>query len=172
MGNLNVRVKVRIHGMVDEIQDKSDADNRPGSGGKRRNIISQIPTVEMPREEWDQRLADAEKVLENGYVLGVLAPPKAVTDLSVSVSSTSQSLRGTVTSQEVSTVVTFEYGLTKALGSTATAVESPSTGAAAETVSKTVTGLTASTKYYYRVKAVSTTKTVYGLIQSFTTAAA
>lgn len=172
MSNKNLRVKVRIHGIVDEILDKSDACNRPGWAGRRRNIISQIPTVEIPYDEWAQRLSDAESVLEHGYVLGTDAPPTAVTDESVSVSATSESLRGTVNSQTVSTVVTFDYGLTLALGSTTTAVESPLTGAVAETVSKTATGLTAETKYYYRVKAVSATKTVYGLIKSFTTPAA
>jgi len=67
--------------------------------------------------------------------------------------------------------VTFEYGKTTGYGSVKTATQSPATGTANANMSADITGLTASTTYHFRVKAVSEAGTVYGDDMTFTTSA-
>ena len=85
----------------------------------------------------------------------------------INTGSTSALLRGMVHDHGVSTVVTFEYGTTTALGTSATATQSPLSGDAYTLVSKAVSGLTEGTQYYYRVKMVSGGVTVYSAVKSF-----
>ncbi len=169
MSTTNVRVNVRIHGLVEEIRDKSAADHRPGKSGTQRKIISEIETVEIPQDEWDQRLADAEKVLHYGYPIGANRPPSIIADAETNLAHSSVTLNGTGVAWAVATVVTFQYGTTKALGTNVAADESPIIGIVNESVHTDLAGLTASTKYYWRIRIVSATKTVYSLIRSFTT---
>jgi hypothetical protein len=169
MSNKNVRVKVRIHGLVDEIRDKSDASNRPGWSGTQRKIIEQINTVEIPREEWDQRLEDAARVLEHGYVLSTNQPPSIIADEETNLTHNAVTLNGTGVAWAINSVVTFQYGLTPALGTDVAADESPIIGIVNETLHTDLAGLTASTKYYWRIRLVNAEKTIYSLIKSFTT---
>ena len=99
-----------------------------------------------------------------------LTPPAATTGTATSVTSTTATLGGTVNANNLSTTVTFEYGLTTSYGTEVTSVESPVTGTSPASVSKELTGLTASVTYHYRVKAVSAGGTVYGSDQTFFTA--
>jgi phosphodiesterase/alkaline phosphatase D-like protein len=82
---------------------------------------------------------------------------------------TSATLNGTVNANYLSTIVTFEYGLTTSYGSTATAAQSPVTGSTNTSVSAAVTGLSAGTTYHFRLKTVNSLGTVYGTDMSFTT---
>lgn len=168
MSTTNVRVNVRIHGLVESIQDKSDADHRPGKSGTQRKIISEIETVEIPEDEWDQRLADAEKVLHYGYVVDGDRPPYINSESETDITHNSATLNGIVYPWEIATVVTFQYGTTKALGTDVAADESPVSGTK-DPVHTDLAGLAASTKYYWRIRIVNATKTVYSLIKSFTT---
>ena len=169
MSTTNVRVKVRIHGLTDEIRDKSDAQNRPGREGTQRKIISEIRTVEIPQDEWDHRLADAERVLQYGYVLSTTRPPSIEADAESGLTHNAVTLNGTGLAWANVCVVTFQYGLTKALGTDVVADESPISGIVNETVHTDLAGLTPSTKYYWRIRLVCAEKTVYSLIKSFTT---
>ena len=65
--------------------------------------------------------------------------------------------------------ITFEYGPTPGYGSSINAVPSPVTGTNPTAVSASITGLTANTTYYYRVKADGSGCTSYGNDLSFTT---
>jgi hypothetical protein len=60
-------------------------------------------------------------------------------------------MNGTVTANGASTVVTFNYGLTVAYGSTVPGVPSPVTGNTATGVIATLTGLVTNTTYHYQV---------------------
>ena len=97
--------------------------------------------------------------------------PTASTSAASSVDHESATLNGSVTANNASTTVTFEYGLTTGYGSTATASESPVTGASATDVSASISSLTASTTYHFRVKAVNSEGTVYGDDATFSTSA-
>jgi hypothetical protein len=78
-------------------------------------------------------------------------------------------LNGTVSANNASTTVTFEYGLTTAYGMTKTASPSLVTGASATSVSGALSGLTPNTTYHYRVKAVNAVGTTTGSDMTFTT---
>lgn len=76
-------------------------------------------------------------------------------------------LNGTVNANELSTIITFEYGNTVSYGQEITAPQSPVTGNTNTDVSATLTRLTAGT-YHFRVKAVNSLGTVYGNDVQFT----
>ena len=101
-----------------------------------------------------------------------LALPTATTNSASNVTSTGATLNGSVNANNTSTDVTFEYGLTTGYGSTVTADQSPLTGSSATSVSKAITGLSASVTYHFRVKGVNAGGTTNGDDQSFATAAA
>lgn len=100
-----------------------------------------------------------------------LQPPAAATSAATAVSSTSATLNGTADANNSSTTVTFEYGETTSYGTGVAADQSPVTGDTETSVSKAISGLSASTTYHYRVKAVSAGGTVYGNDAEFTTSA-
>ena len=100
------------------------------------------------------------------------AAPTATTDAASSIAKTSATLNGTITTGgSTDTTVTFTYSTNSSLSSgntTVTAIQSPL--AANGTVTFPLTGLTASTTYYYRVTAINANSTVNGSIVNFTTA--
>lgn len=101
-----------------------------------------------------------------------LQVPSATTGSATGVNSSAATLNGTVNANGSSTTVTFEYGLTTGYGSSVTAAESPVTGSASTPVTFSLTGLSESTTYHYRVKAVSSGGTTYGSDQTFITSSA
>lgn len=84
------------------------------------------------------------------------------------LTATSVTLKGIVSANDLSTTVTFEYGTTTAYGSTVTADNSPVTEED-DTVSATLSGLTPSTLYHYRIRAENDLGTVYSADSTFTT---
>ncbi len=95
--------------------------------------------------------------------------PVAVTLAACCLSATGGRLNGTVNANDLSTVVTFEYGLTSEYGSTVTAYQSPVTGNSPISVYSGVSGLTSVTSYHFRVKAVNSLGTTYGEDKVFIT---
>jgi uncharacterized protein (TIGR02145 family) len=91
------------------------------------------------------------------------------TAAATNVNVTAATLNGFINDNHLSTVVTFEYGVTTSYGNTATATQSPVTGNTITNVSADITGLTAGTTYHYRVKAVNSLGTTYGNDMTFTT---
>jgi len=83
--------------------------------------------------------------------------PMVASSAASAISMTSATLNGTVSANGASTNVTFDFGTTTAygaLGSPATATQSPLTsGASNAAVSVTVTGLTCNTLYHFRANA-------------------
>jgi phosphodiesterase/alkaline phosphatase D-like protein len=95
-------------------------------------------------------------------------PPSVVTNDAVQVAPTSARLGGNLASMGTagSVAVLFEWGTTASYGNTTTAQVETAVGA----FSANLTGLTANTTYYYRVKAVGDGPAVYGGDMTFTTA--
>lgn len=102
----------------------------------------------------------------------VVAPPTVTTNAATALTTSGATLNGAVSSNGASTTVSFDYGLTAAYGSTATAAQSPlAAGAASTAVSAAVTGLACNTLYHFRVRGVNSAGTTYGSNLTFTTAA-
>ncbi len=98
--------------------------------------------------------------------------PAVTTNAATGLSATGATLNGTVSSNGASTAVTFDYGLTTAYGSSATATASPLVaGASGTAVSAAVTGLSCGTSYHFRAKGVNSFGTTYGNDLSFSTSA-
>lgn len=106
---------------------------------------------------------------------GYLAYPSVTTNAAGSVGSTVATLNATVIDNGAATTVTFEYGTASgsytSLGVVPDTNGSISAGSGTTAVTKALAGLTGSTTYYYRVKAVNSQGTNYGAQQSFTTSA-
>lgn len=100
------------------------------------------------------------------------APPTVSTGNASGLGVNIATLNGTVSSNGASTTVTFDYGLTTAYGSSATATASPlAANAANAAVSAAITGLTCNTLYHYRVKGVNSAGTANGNDVTFATSA-
>lgn len=97
--------------------------------------------------------------------------PSGLTQSPSGITSTSATLNGTVNPHDLSTTVTFEYGLTTSYGSTAVASPSPVTGNEMVNVSAQITGLMPATTYHYRIKTVNSLGTAYSEDMTFTTPA-
>jgi len=94
--------------------------------------------------------------------------PTVTTLPATSTTPVAAQLNGTVNANNLSTVVTFEYGTTIGYGSTITATQSPVTGNANTSVSAPITGLTTGSTYHYRIVAVNSLGTIYGSDITFT----
>ena len=114
--------------------------------------------------------ASTTYVLTGGVI--VVKPPTATTGAASSITGTSATLNGTVSSNGASTTVTFDFGLTSGYGTPLTATPSSLAANAVNTaVSAAVTGLTCNTTYHFLVKGVSTNGTGTGSDGTFTTSA-
>ena len=82
---------------------------------------------------------------------------------------TGATLNGMVNANNLSSAVTFEYGLTTNYGMTIIALQSPITGNSITNVSADITGLNQGTTYHFRVKAVNFLGTIYSGDMSFVT---
>jgi hypothetical protein len=98
----------------------------------------------------------------------------ATSDFATTLSATdvkhsSATLSGRVNANYLSTAVTFEYGTTTSYGNTIAASQSPVTGNSNTNVSASLTGLSATTTYHFRVKIVNSSGTAYGSDMTFVT---
>ncbi len=97
------------------------------------------------------------------------AVPIVSTDAATTVVQKSATMNGTVNPNSDSTVVIFEYGLTTGYGAIIAADQSPITGNTNTSVSKSISGLTPSTTYHYRVVGENSSGTTEGSNVTFTT---
>lgn len=102
-----------------------------------------------------------------------LPVPVVTTNAATLVSSTVATLNSTIDPNTATSLfpvtASFEYGTSTSYGSSTTT--STLTGSGNQSFSKTIVGLTPSTLYHYRVKAVTADGTVNGSDQTFTTSA-
>jgi hypothetical protein len=173
MSNKSVKVKVRILGLVEEIRDKSDANQRPGTNkGSQKNVMIQIPQFQLPADEWAQRLADAAEVLQYGNDLDNDRPPVAITDGVTLVTQTTARLHGTTRNCGIETALRFEFGLVPNLdGNQAlyTPDSSPITSVVPTSEYVDMAGLDPDTQYWYRFRTGNSNGTKYGVTKSFRT---
>jgi hypothetical protein len=99
------------------------------------------------------------------------AAPTASTGQATSIASTSATLSGTVLPNQEATTYHFEYGATKAYG-TSTPDQGPVNGNASKPVTASVSGLAPSTTYHFRLVATNASGTVQGKDAKFKTPAA
>jgi phosphodiesterase/alkaline phosphatase D-like protein len=125
-------------------------------------------------DEWrmyNRALGAAEITATWNQMLPLGGPPVVTTQAATSITTTTATLNGSVTANNLSTTVTFEYGLTTAYGSTISGVPGTVTGNTATAVTANLTGLTPSTLYHFRVKGVNSGGTTVGADMNFTTSA-
>ncbi len=98
------------------------------------------------------------------------SPPTVVTKPASAITQTTATLNATVNPNggEV-TKCEFEYGTTKAYGSTAPCSSLPGSGTSPVAVSASVTGLTPNSEYHFRISATSASGNSKGADETFTT---
>ena len=94
--------------------------------------------------------------------------PTVTTSLATGVTTSSATLNGTVTANGLSTTAWFEYGASSGSYTGTTTSQSVS-GTSTTSVSIGISGLSASTTYYYRIAAENSAGTSYGSENSFST---
>jgi hypothetical protein len=102
--------------------------------------------------------------------LAVTGAPVVTTGSVTEIKEKEATLHGTVNPEGAETKYYFEYGTTESLGSK-TAEASAGSGTSNVEESKAITGLTGSTKYYYRIVATNTNGTTDGSKGTFSTTA-
>lgn len=113
-------------------------------------------------------IPDFEKYI-NDFLSLVGSKPTVVTQPADNLTSTMALLHGLVNANNLSTIVSFEYGTTTAYGNSVPAVENPVTGNSNTQVQDTIAPLTPNKLYHFRVKAVNFIGTSYGSDLTFTT---
>jgi phosphodiesterase/alkaline phosphatase D-like protein len=111
-------------------------------------------------------------VLRNTAGASTGTTPTVASTASTNVTSTSATLNGTVNPNSSSTTAYFEWGTSSTLAtSTATTSQSIGSGTSSVSVTANLSGLTASTTYYFRVVGLNSAGTQRASILSFTTTA-
>ncbi len=117
-------------------------------------------------------LAAFNAINPNHLCSPAVTAPTVTTNAANAITTTGATLNGTESSNNAATTATFDYGLTNAYGSSATATQSPlATSASGSAVSKAITGLTCNTTYHFRAKGVNSAGTTNGSDTTFTTSA-
>ncbi|MEI6750446.1 MAG: YCF48-related protein [Bacteroidota bacterium] len=83
----------------------------------------------------------------------------------------SAQLNGSVNANSFPTAIKFEYGLTTLYGNEVNAVPNYSSDTIGVNASYVLTGLSPTTTYHYRIKAINSNGTIYGFDMAFTTGA-
>jgi hypothetical protein len=96
-------------------------------------------------------------------------PPTVTTNAATSIGNFTAQLNGTVTANNQTTTVTFEYGLTASYGNTVAGVPGTLTGTSPTAVLANISGLEYNTTYHFRCVGASYPGTTYGADQVFTT---
>ena len=101
---------------------------------------------------------------------GTTSSPSATTTAATSVAATTATLNASVNPNGSDTHVVFLWGTSSSLSSsTSTTSQDIGSGSTASAITAPLTGLTASTTYYFQVMAQNGSGTTSGSIQSFTT---
>jgi trimeric autotransporter adhesin len=96
-------------------------------------------------------------------------PPTITTGAATAITSGGATLNGTANANGASTVVSFQYGLTGAYGSTVTGTPATVTGSTITAFTGSITGLSPNTLYHYRAVGTNSGGTTYGADMTFTT---
>ena len=173
MGDFKLDIEVKV--TVKPVNPKVGTTQR-GPWEKNLYVVKEEKSVlyhNVAKADVATLVANAMPVIAEQQAIG-LKPPKVVGTLpNGAIATTTAVLNATGDNQGVSTAPTCQYGATEALGSEQAAATTPDASADGTNTDYifNLTGLSASTKYYWRVKLVSTSGTQYGPLKSFTTPA-
>jgi streptogramin lyase len=149
--------RITTAGVITEF--KSGLNTNPGQGADGDALLSGP----------DGNLWFSDRGSEAIGKISLQIPPTATTGSAGAVTNTTGTVSGMVNPRGSQTTVTFQYGTTPALGSTAGAGTLPAAGEASM-VSANLTGLSPGTVIFYRVAASNGFgATVTGAVQSFKT---
>ncbi len=104
-----------------------------------------------------------------GTYTGTQLAPTVISTVATAIGANVATLNGTVNANNLSTAVSFEYGLTTAYGTVVPAIPPTVTGNTVTNVSAIITGLAVGTTYHFRVKGISIAGTSNGADLNFTT---
>ena len=95
--------------------------------------------------------------------------PTVITKAASGITSYTATMNGIVNANDLSTAVSFSYGLTVAYGTNVPAMQNTVTGSTNTNVSANITGLIPDTTYHFRIVATSTAGTTQGHDSTFKT---
>jgi len=168
------RAKIDVKVTLSAVTPKTGLEKR---GPYERNLRvlrgSQTKNLnEVEAADIQTAIDDAITRIGRQWPLQTAEPPEVETTPVVTVGTTTVTLVGRVHPHGVSTVITFLWGTNPAnLNQTIGASQSPSSANAWTVVNRSRSGLTANTQYYYRIRCVAGTITVYSELRSFKTLA-
>lgn len=118
-------------------------------------------------------VSEALKVPQYSYAVSATVPPECYTSPATTVTASAYTLNGSVHPHGTSTAISFDHGTDLTVSTNnAAASGTPSTGNAWEAKSYTrSSGVVANTQYYFRIKVVQGSITLYGQILTFKTPA-
>ncbi len=96
-------------------------------------------------------------------------PPSVITQAATSITSSEGTLNGTVNANNLSTVASFEWGLTNIYGNIINATPATVTGTTVTPIMAVLNGLTSNTLYHFRAKGSSAAGPATGADLTFTT---
>jgi len=105
----------------------------------------------------------------NDLTFTTSCPPAAITTSATLVSSNAATLNGTINPQNLSSTVTFDYGLTTAYGTNIAGIPSPINGSTTTPVQVVIAGLLPGNTYHFRVNGTNSAGTSNGNDMTFTT---
>jgi uncharacterized protein (TIGR02145 family) len=104
-----------------------------------------------------------------GNIVSFTTLPPVKTLEATNVSATGGTLNGNVYANNLTTTVTFEYGITTSYGSSVTAPQNPIPGNTIAIASADISDLAPGITYHFRIKATNALGTFYGIDATFTT---
>lgn len=147
-----------------------------GSGSTAVAVTAPLTGLTPSTTYYFQMVAQNSAGTTNGTILSFTTPavqaPTATTTAAVSIVPNAASLTGLVNPNGADTHVWFLYETNSNLsGATQTASQDLGSGSTATTIGASLTGLNASTTYYFQIVAQNSAGTTNGTILSFTTTA-
>jgi hypothetical protein len=122
---------------------------------------------------WAKAIATQDVTVKDSLMITISnqapLPPAVVTNAATSIGNTTATLNGTVTANNSTTTVSFNWGTTVSYGNTIAATPGTVTGNSATNVSANLTGLIINTTYHFRCTGTSSAGTTNGNDMTFTT---
>jgi len=148
------------------------ADNSTSDGAGAGTFISNMSDLEPATTYYVKAYASNEAGMAYGMTMSFKTlgqPPLATTQMATDVTTTSATLNGVVNANDLTTTISFEYGITSTYGNNVTISQSPVNGNTNVDINAEISGLDVGTTYHYRIKAVNSLGTTYSNDISFTT---
>lgn len=151
--------------------DNNKSSESSGSGSFTSNITGLQPATKYYIRAYATNDAGTAYGKELSFTTAGQSPI-ASSAVATEITSSGAKLAGTVSANYLSTQVSFEYGLTTTYGNTVASIPNTVDGNSDASVSGSITGLTPSTVYHFRIKATNSLGTSYSNDISFTTLSA